>query len=74
MIAVNRSLPSRSNSSIHVRWKQLSVKIVVWLAAKVLLNCLGLDDLADCSEFVINLGKGEFRRRNSPVALLLHLE
>ncbi len=28
------------------------VKIVIWLATEILLNFLGIDDLADYSEFV----------------------
>lgn len=27
-------------------------RVVVWLAAEIVLNCVGLDDLADYSEFV----------------------
>ncbi|MBE9046217.1 hypothetical protein IQ255_17695 [Pleurocapsales cyanobacterium LEGE 10410] len=33
-------------------WKQSLSRILVWLAAEVILNCVGLDDLADYSEFV----------------------
>ncbi len=32
---------------------KLIAKIVIWLAAEILLNCLGIDDLADYSEFVL---------------------
>jgi short-subunit dehydrogenase len=28
------------------------MKVIVWLAAEIILNCVGLDDLADYSEFV----------------------
>lgn len=31
--------------------KSLS-RTIVWLAAEIILNCVGLDDLADYSEFV----------------------
>ena len=31
---------------------KLIAKIVIWLAAEILLSFLGLDDLADYSEFV----------------------
>ncbi len=37
---------------MQVQWKKLLVKIIVWLAAEILLNFLGLDTLADYSEFV----------------------
>ena len=30
---------------------KLIAKIVIWLAAEILLNFLGMDDLADYSEF-----------------------
>lgn len=31
---------------------KLIAKTVIWLAAEILLNCLGMDDLADYSEFI----------------------
>lgn len=37
---------------MKVHWKNLLTKTVVWLAGEILLNCLGLDNLADYSEFV----------------------
>lgn len=33
-------------------WKQSLSRIIVWFAAEVILNCVGLDDLADYSEFI----------------------
>ncbi len=33
-------------------WKSTVVKATIWLAAEVLLNVVGLDNLADYSEFV----------------------
>ncbi|MEQ8538680.1 MAG: hypothetical protein RIB93_14690 [Coleofasciculus sp. D1-CHI-01] len=35
-----------------VNWKALLAKTTVWLAAEILLNLLGLDNLADYSEFI----------------------
>lgn len=32
--------------------KKSVVKIMIWLAAEIMLNLAGLDDLADYSEFV----------------------
>ncbi|MDY6785388.1 MAG: hypothetical protein SW833_23040 [Cyanobacteriota bacterium] len=32
--------------------KALLVRIIIWVAAEVLLNFLGLDNLADYSEFI----------------------
>ena len=37
---------------MQVKWKKLLAKTVVWLAAEILLNFLGLDELADYSEFI----------------------
>ncbi len=37
---------------MNVRWKKLMTNVVIWLAAEILLNFLGLDDLADYSEFI----------------------
>ncbi len=37
---------------MQVQWKKLLAKTIVWLAAEILLNFLGLDNLADYSEFL----------------------
>lgn len=37
---------------MKVRWKILLVRMAIWLAAEIFLTCLGLDDLADYSEFL----------------------
>lgn len=34
------------------RWKNLMFRTTVWIVAEILLNVIGLDDLADYSEFV----------------------
>lgn len=33
-------------------WKNLVIKTTLWIAAEILLNCMGLDTIADYSEFV----------------------
>ena len=34
-------------------WRKKSMtKLIIWLSAEVILNLIGLDDLADYSEFV----------------------
>jgi hypothetical protein len=33
-------------------WKKSLARTMIWLAAEIILNCVGLDDLADYSEFV----------------------
>lgn len=37
---------------MQVRWKKLITQTLIWLLAELLLNFLGLDDLADYSEFL----------------------
>ena len=37
---------------MKVRWKIFLGRIAIWLAAEIFLTCLGLDDLADYSEFL----------------------
>ena len=35
-------------------WQKLVIKLICWLALEILLNLIGLDDLADYSEFIFN--------------------
>lgn len=37
---------------MQTRWKKLFIKVTAWLAAEIILNLLGLDNLADYSEFI----------------------
>ena len=37
---------------MEIRWKTLLTKTLIWLAVEILLNSIGLDTLADYSEFV----------------------
>lgn len=37
---------------MKARWKRLMLEITVWLVAEIVLNLLGLDNLADYSEFI----------------------
>ncbi len=39
---------------MQVKGKKLLLKTVVWLVAEILLNFLGLDNLADYSEFIFD--------------------
>ncbi len=36
----------------RVRWRKLFVETSAWVTAEVMLNVVGLDNLADYSEFV----------------------
>lgn len=37
---------------MQVKWKKLLTETVIWLAAEILLNFLGVDELADYGEFI----------------------
>lgn len=37
---------------MKIQWTKLIFKTVIWFATELTLTCLGLDDLADYTEFV----------------------
>lgn len=37
---------------MQIQWSQLFLKTAAWFCAEIVLTCLGLDDLADYSEFI----------------------
>ena len=37
---------------MQVKWNKILAKMIVWFAAELLLNFLGLDNLADYGEFI----------------------
>ncbi len=37
---------------MQIRWSRLLINIIVWTTAEVTLNFIGLDTLADYSEFL----------------------
>lgn len=39
---------------MNVKWKKLLARVAFWLLTEILLNLLGLDNLADYSEFVFD--------------------
>jgi hypothetical protein len=39
---------------MKLRWKKLLCQVIVWLVAEIILNLLGLDNLADYGEFVFD--------------------
>ena len=49
---------------MKVHWKKFCIRISVWLAAEVLLNIIGIDDLADYSEY-------HFEQKVRPIAGLI---
>jgi hypothetical protein len=39
---------------MRLKWKNLLCQIAVWLVAEIILNLLGIDNLADYGEFVFD--------------------
>ena len=39
---------------MKVRWKILLTKTLIWLSAEILLNIIGLDTIADYSEYIFD--------------------
>ena len=39
---------------MEIRWKILLTKTLIWLVAEIILNFIGIDNLADYSEFVFD--------------------
>ncbi|KKD39802.1 MAG: hypothetical protein WAN66_07280 [Limnoraphis robusta] len=39
---------------MEIRWKKFFIKTGIWVATEVWLNVLGLDNLADYSEFLVD--------------------
>jgi hypothetical protein len=37
---------------MKVEWKKMVVKVTVWVVAEIILNLIGLDNLANYTEFV----------------------
>jgi len=37
---------------MNILWKNLLIKTVLWLVVEIILSLLGLDNIADYSEFV----------------------
>lgn len=39
---------------MRMKWKTLITKVAVWILLELILNLLGLDNLADYSEFLFH--------------------
>jgi hypothetical protein len=39
---------------MKLRWKTLFVQVVIWAVSEVALTLVGVDDLADYSEFILD--------------------
>ena len=40
---------------MKIKWQKLWVKTILWLGVEIILTLMGLDDLADYSEFLYEL-------------------
>ena len=40
---------------MKIRWKKLLSNSLIWLSSEILLNCMGVDTIADYSEFVFDI-------------------
>ncbi len=49
---------------VEVRWKKFLAKAGFWLTTEIWLNVLGLDNLADYSEFLIDKELEELAQKN----------
>lgn len=39
---------------ISIQWQKVWLKATIWLAAEIILNLIGLDNIADYSEFIFD--------------------
>lgn len=46
-------MPPQREAQPKIRWKKLFLKSSVWLSAELVLNVVGLDNIADYSEFLL---------------------
>ncbi|MDJ0592028.1 MAG: hypothetical protein QNJ72_18905 [Pleurocapsa sp. MO_226.B13] len=40
---------------MKINWQKLTLKIIFWLSTEIIFNFIGIDDLADYSEFLMML-------------------
>lgn len=56
---------------MKTQWKKLFVKTTVWLAAEIILNLIGLDNLADYSEFIYEQDVMVLSQYSQPTTLII---
>ncbi len=39
---------------VNIQWQKVWLKVIIWLAAEIILNLIGLDNIADYSEFIFD--------------------
>lgn len=56
---------------MNIQWKKLLLTTTIWLATEIILNLLGLDNLADYSEFVFGRDLNPGNSLNSALIILI---
>jgi len=56
---------------MHIHWKKLVFTTTLWLVTEIILNFLGLDNLADYSEFVFGRNGNPGQSLNSALIMLI---
>lgn len=56
---------------MHIHWKKLVFTTTLWLVTEVILNLLGLDNLADYSEFLFGRNVNPGQSLNSALIILI---
>lgn len=46
------SIRAAETVSMNVKWRKLLIRGSLWLTLEIILNCVGIDDMADYSEYV----------------------
>jgi hypothetical protein len=56
---------------MNIQWKKLLLTTTIWLVTEIILNLLGLDNLADYSEFVFGRNLNPGNSLNSALIILI---
>jgi len=56
---------------MNIQWKKLLLTTTIWLVTEIILNLLGLDNLADYSEFVFGRDLNSGNSLNSALIILI---
>lgn len=52
-VSMTLAMANNPESTPAVRWQKLLVKGTVWISAEIMLGLMGLDNIADYSEFLM---------------------
>ncbi len=52
---------------MNIQWHELLYKLTIWLVVEIVLNLMGLDDMADYSEYIFGRGGIEISSINTYV-------